>query len=141
MTWKQFDILCPMLLEKVVGREKVYTSIVAISRGGVFLGAKMAIMMGIKNFYVVAYSSYSGHHREQLKQIYPLHQDLDRKTVLLIDDIADTGHTLLKAKQDLERRGCKVDTMTFHYKPDSKIIPDYSLFETREWVTYPWEDN
>ena len=56
--------------------------------------------------------------------------------VLIVDDIADSGHTL----RHWDMNGYQ--TAVLHYKPKtSKTIPTIwsTQHETGEWIVYPWE--
>ena len=52
---------------------------------------------------------------------------------VIIDDIADSGKTLLHYKE----KGYAIVTMC--YKATSVVKPDYYFKETAEWVVFPWE--
>jgi hypoxanthine phosphoribosyltransferase len=65
---------------------------------------------------------------------------VDGKKALLVDDVADTGKSLLLAKKHLLRQGAmEVRISTLYYKPLSVTKPDYYEKETRCWVVFPWE--
>jgi hypoxanthine phosphoribosyltransferase len=53
--------------------------------------------------------------------------------ILIVDDIADSGETLLKYK--------KYTTAVLHYKPQSYHIPTYYAEEVvnEDWIIYPFE--
>lgn len=56
------------------------------------------------------------------------------KGCIVVDDIADTGETLLHYKA----KGYYITTMYYHKQ--SKVVPDYWYKEkTNEWIVYPWE--
>lgn len=52
---------------------------------------------------------------------------------LIIDDIADSGKTLLHYKE----KGYAITTMC--YKETSMVEPDMYHRKTEEWVVFPWE--
>lgn len=57
------------------------------------------------------------------------------RNCIIIDDIADTGKTLLHYS---EKRDCYITTMFYHKQ--SLVIPDYWYKEkTNKWIVYPWE--
>ncbi len=57
-------------------------------------------------------------------------------SVLLVDDIADTGRTLESLI------GPKFITYTIYYHKQSTVKPDYYCFEKKdEWVVFPWEED
>ena len=60
-------------------------------------------------------------------------KDITNRT-LIVDDISDTGRTL--ERYSLMMKGA---IATLHYKPTSKVRPDYFYSETLDWIIYPWE--
>ena len=57
------------------------------------------------------------------------------KKVLVVDDIADTGHTL----KDFDNENNVICTL--HYHQQSIIEPDYYVEEKGDrWIVYPWEE-
>ena len=53
---------------------------------------------------------------------------------LIIDDIADTGLTLLHYKE------CGYYIATMFYHEQSKVVPDFWYkVKNDEWIVYPWE--
>jgi hypoxanthine phosphoribosyltransferase len=66
----------------------------------------------------------------------------DGDSVLLFDDIVDTGKTLSAVTHEWETQGVvdfDFQTAAIHVKPDRDITPDYWIEETEKWVVYPWE--
>lgn len=56
------------------------------------------------------------------------------KDCLVIDDIADTGKTLIHYKE------CGYTITTMFYHRQSCVIPDYWYEQKNDsWVVYPWE--
>lgn len=56
------------------------------------------------------------------------------KGCIVVDDIADTGETLLHYKS----KGYFITTMYYHKQ--SKVVPDIWFAEKNdEWIVYPWE--
>ena len=56
------------------------------------------------------------------------------KKILVVDDIADTGHTL----KDFENPHNIICTL--HYHEDSVVLPDYYVdLKGDDWIVYPWE--
>jgi uncharacterized protein len=69
-----------------------------------------------------------------------LTMDLTGRRVLIVDDVADTGRSLMVAKDYLQRKGVKeIKIATIHYKPNSVFKPDYFVASTTAWIVYPWE--
>ena len=62
---------------------------------------------------------------------------------IIIDDIADTGESLLhydKNSSGSSRKNYHITTM--FYRKGSVVVPEYTLFEKKDdWIVYPWEVN
>ena len=115
--------------------------IVAISRGGLVLGRLMSDYFGAQDLRIIKMEHYSGVKvREDAKIETPIQGRLDGRKVLLVDDVADRGDTLVVAVDHLKDLGAsEVRVATLHYKPWSKLVPDHYLAETDCWVVYWWE--
>ena len=62
------------------------------------------------------------------------------KKFLIVDDIADTGRTLEKAKKLEVCHYAKYATLDYHKQ--SIVVPDYWISEKGDkWIVYPWEKN
>ena len=62
------------------------------------------------------------------------------KDCIIVDDIADSGRTLLHyTENDTQFNKYYISTMFYHKR--SMVKPDYYAFEkTDEWIVYPWEE-
>jgi hypoxanthine phosphoribosyltransferase len=59
---------------------------------------------------------------------------------LAVDDVSDTGSSLVKAVQHLIDMGAgSVMVATIHVKPWTIFIPDFYIEVTDAWIIYPWE--
>ena len=69
---------------------------------------------------------------EQFKLEFP-----KDRTLLIVDDIVDTGETLKALTKNIDIRYL---TASLYYKPlRSSFKPDYYLIETDAWEVFPWE--
>jgi len=57
--------------------------------------------------------------------------DKNPNEILVVDDICDTGHTLQFYDDMLKA--------TIFYKRTASIEPDYWVYETTEFIKFPWE--
>lgn len=119
-------------------------AIVAISRGGLVPARLLSDTMDLPDLYTIRISFYSsvGVKKEKPEVLQPLSADIAGKKVLLADDIADSGKSLLVAMEYLKPLNpSQVKTATIHFKPDSIVRPDFFHSTTTAWVIYPWERN
>ncbi len=116
--------------------------IVAISRGGFPPARIISDVLDVRALASVSIVYYEsvGEKREEPVIIHPLNADVRGKKVLIVDDVADSGHSLSLARRHvLEKGASEVRIATLHYKPWSILRPDYYVRETERWIVYPWE--
>ena len=120
---------------------KKFDFVVAISRGGLMPATLIAYLLKIKKVGTISYSHYLADGvRGKLELVLRPSKEIKNSRVLLIDDKADTGKTLLAAIQSLKKKKNKVVSATLHWDPQSKIKPDYFVHQVKNvWIVYPWE--
>lgn len=66
-------------------------------------------------------------------------EDLAEKKILLIEDILETGKSMLAAKNYLEEKGAIVKTACLYTLSISELKPDFNLREIKKIINFPWE--
>jgi len=62
------------------------------------------------------------------------------KKVLVVDEVADTGRSLILVVNHILAEGAsEVKVATLYCKPQSKVKPDFHEKETSRWIVFPWE--
>ena len=129
--------------------------IVGIWRGGAPVGIAVQEffdLMGVASDHIaIRTSSYKGiGEREKTVQVYGLNYVIRQvesdNSLLMIDDVFDTGLSVQKVIEDL-KKACKKNTpniriATPYYKPENNMTertPDYFLYETSKWIVFPHE--
>ena len=129
--------------------------IVGIWRGGAPVGIAVQEffdLMGVASDHIaIRTSSYKGiAEREKTVQVYGLNYVIRQvesdNSLLMIDDVFDTGLSVQKVIEDLTK-ACKKNTpkiriATPYYKPENNMTertPDYFLYETSKWIVFPHE--
>lgn len=127
MTYADFDRHMDNLITKLgfnpmnESQDVPWEYVYGIPRGGVAVALHISHFLGI--------DMLSEHELNSL----PL---IDKRNVLVVDDVADTGQTLTDM---FIHHGIDFATATIYYKPSSVIKPDYYSEETDKWVVFPWE--
>jgi len=118
--------------------------IIYIERGGMVVARLLSDILGIKRMEGISASYYSevGQPSSSVNvgAIPELH---DVKSVLLVDDIADTGKTLSKVRDALSAKiSAKIITCTIVAKPQSIIKPDIYAYTVPNdtWVVFEYEE-
>jgi hypoxanthine phosphoribosyltransferase len=117
-------------------------AIVAIARGGLTLAGALGYALDVKMLGILNVEFYTG-VEERLDAPVVLPPTLDRdslagKSVLLVDDVADSGRTLALVLQLLQAGGGEVRTVCLYSKPTTVIDPDYVWRRTDRWIMFPW---
>ncbi len=115
--------------------------LIGVSRGGLppavrfsHIGELPLRVMGLKFYKDV------GETNEKPTVTIPLTADITGKRVLVIDDVADTGETLVEVKKHLEEKNPEeVRVAVIAKKPSSIFDPDYYIMCTDKWIVFPWE--
>jgi hypothetical protein len=62
------------------------------------------------------------------------------RNILIVDDVADTGESLVVIKKYLKSKKPRtMNVATMYIKPWSKVLPDYYTSKTSAWIIFPWE--
>jgi len=74
-------------------------------------------------------------------QDLPVNIGFHNKNVLLVDEVADSGGTFVRAKEYLEDLSPKnLYTAVIHLKDQSKFKPDFVGENAgNNWIVYPWD--
>jgi hypoxanthine phosphoribosyltransferase len=147
LSWKDIEQDCATVAHKLK-KEKV-DLIVAITKGGLppavilankYLGKPHIITLQLEE---IVKEKKAGYLARKVSLISPLNTyPIKGKSLLIVDDVADTGQTLAKAIELVaSHKPTKITTATLHYKPRSKAIPHIYArkIPNHTWIIYPWE--
>jgi len=119
--------------------------IVAVARGGYVPARLLADLLDVTDMLSVQSQHWTEAARAAEKAIlkYPYTVDLEGSRVLVVDDIVDTGETLLLAKRHVEENWNAGEVRTAALQWISSVArykPDYYYLEVTEWTwfQYPW---
>lgn len=77
-------------------------------------------------------------HYLNIPLIFELTKLDDNKYYLIVDDIIDTGKTVLNLLKEI--KNCNYITCSLFFKPKRSIFrPDLYIIETDNWIEFPWE--
>ncbi len=133
------------LAKKIKEQRYIPDVIIAIARGGYVPARLLCDFLGVENLI----SIQSQHWTEAAKKAeralikFSYKIDLSPYRALLVDDIIDTGESVILAKkyilEEWKPRELKVAALQW-ISPVAKIKPDFYYMEVKEWVwfQYPW---
>ena len=131
------------------------TMIIAIWRGGTPVGMAVQEIMaycGVESDHIaIRTSSYIGVDQRGAVAVHGLNYIIKKicfdDRVLIVDDVFDTGNTIVAVIEELSRRARgntpeDIRVAVPWYKPsrnETSIEPDYFIQETAEWLVFPHE--
>ncbi len=138
--WDEYHTLAQKLAASILAQKEHPDAIVAISRGGLTLGHLLTDFLRIP-ISTISIQSYTDIQASgEVKILTKLQTSIKGKRILLVDDVADSGKTLVRAVKYLKKSGPKdVTTVTMFYKPHSTFRPDYFAKQTTKWILFPYE--
>jgi len=142
LSWQDIEEQCKELAKKIKKRGVDFDIIIALARGGWIPGRLLSDYLDNDELYTVRVKFYEGvgKRRKEPLILHPTQFTIRGRKVLLVDDIADTGESLIAALRHIEERGAEsVFVATLVKKPHSKFAPDIFVEETSAWVVFPWE--
>ncbi|MDP2278208.1 MAG: phosphoribosyltransferase, partial [Nitrospirota bacterium] len=117
--------------------------VVAIGRGGYVPARILCDYLLIRDLTSIKVEHWGSAATETEKAVikFRLCTDIKDKSVLLVDDITDTGDTLRVSLKYLKDFGPKtIKTAVLIHKTCSVIVPDYFISKIIKWrwVIFPW---
>ena len=138
------------LAKKIYDSEFIPDYIIVLWRGGTPIGIivhEFFHYKGIKTFHTaIKVESYEGIGKascvfvENLDRL--LHHINEKSSILVVDDIFDSGRTLEKVKNIMLQKTNNVKIAALYYKPEcnkTEIKPDFYIKTTDKWVVFPHE--
>ena len=142
LSWEQIQTMVADLAHRSHGH---YDAMLAVTRGGMVPAGLLAYHLNIRNILVAAVQFYAGVARRAQQPVFlqfPADPFLHGQRLLIVDDIWDSGKTIMAVKERVIAAGGTPITAVLHYKPEASLFdsrPDYYVETTDAWIVYPWE--
>ncbi len=141
-SWDEVYELLLSLAKRIRETGYVPEVIVGVSRGGWPPARIMSDLLenqNLANMKVVFYKDIGVRNRAPVIT-QPVTSEVSGKSVLVVDDVADSGLSLRKVSKHLKRKGARdIKVCTIYLKPRSVFTPDFYARKTTKWVIFPWE--
>src|SRR5213080_3559190 len=142
MTWDELGSGTKALADQVAADGFQPDFILGISRGGLLVAGALAYALGVKNTFTMSVEFYTGvDERLDMPLILPPVPhlvDLHEARVLIADDVADTGQTLVLVKDFLAGKVGEVRCAVLYEKSRSTVSCEYVWKRTDLWIDFPW---
>jgi len=140
ISWSEYGNLAEALAEKVRATGKKFDLVVGIARGGIPVAMVVSDHLDVKIDFINVKSYSDIGKRTSPRILSTLTEGVQRKNILLVDDLVDQGDTMAFVKGYLaEQNPASLTTAVLFKKPWSKTEPDYFLESVSEWIVFPFE--
>jgi hypoxanthine phosphoribosyltransferase len=142
MSWDLFENLSKKVAERI--KESGYQPdfMVGLARGGWVLSRVLCDYLGVKDLVSLKVEHWgvtaTPDGKAQIK--YPFDIDLSGRRVLVVDDITDTGESMMIAAEYVQSKNpAQIKTSALRHIEGSKFKPDFygDIIKWR-WVVFPW---
>ena len=134
------------LISKI--RRDYYDNILVITRGGMVPACMISERTDIRNILCAAVVFYQGESPALPAPLFvqfPSDDQVNGRRILVIDDVWDTGSTIVAVRDRLKSAGAIVDCCVLHYKPTHSRypgqMPEIYAEEVQGWIVYPWDQS
>jgi hypoxanthine phosphoribosyltransferase len=142
--WDDISQLVDLVIDKL---PRDYDAILVITRGGMIPACLISERLDIRNILVAAVQLYTGIGATLDAPVllqFPDDALLAGKSVLIVDDVWDSGRTATVVRDRVLQAGGRPELAVLHYKPRASRFPDdrpdYYADLTDDWIVYPWDD-
>ena len=143
LSWNDIDKLIHELLPQF---RHEYDALLMITRGGIVPGGILSEALNIKVILTAAVEFNTGVQKRLAWPTFlqfPSEALLRGRRILVVDDVWDSGRTIMTVKSRIEAANAVPDLCVLHYKPAESMFhdaaPDYYAAVTDAWIVYPWE--
>ena len=132
MTWDVLTTEVAALAQKI---DTEIDIVIGIARGGVIPAVLISKQLNIKDMYVLKVRVEGG-ERKIMAEVFT---DISHKKILLVEDMLESGKSMVVTKKYLESKGAHVKCACLYIMPHTEVKPDYFLREVAEVQKFPWE--
>ncbi len=140
LSWLDLEKDTLVLAKKIKKEKIVFDKIIAIARGGLVISRILSDLLDlpISNIVISSYKDL-----KQLKEPEIIEEStakFDNQTILLVDEVSDTGKTFLRALSYFKNKNVKkIYTATPYIKPKTSFIPDFWVKKIDAWIVFPYD--
>lgn len=120
--------------------DRKFDAIVCIARGGMTIAHLLGEHYDIRAVYGINTIGYEDTQKNESVQVFNIPELGNAKNVLLVDDIVDSGDTLIEVLAVLNEKYKDVMfyTAALFYKKSAKIEPTWYVKEPEGWIDFFW---
>ena len=123
--------------------DQPFDAILGIARGGLSMAQMLGEYYNLREVYAINTIGYEGTHKKDSVEVFNVPELKSAKQVLVVDDIVDSGDTLVGVLKVLEEKypDVKFLTASLFYKKTAKISPTWYVKEPKGWIEFFWSED
>jgi len=142
LSYEGFGLAVRELAQSIADSGYKPDAILSIARGGFLIGGALGYALGVKNTLAMSVEFYTGENQRLPVPVVlppiPKVSDFQGLSILIADDVADTGETLKLVQEFVAPHVRQARSAVLFEKPHSAIKPDYAWQKTDKWINFPW---
>ena len=117
-----------------------FDTIIPIARGGFSLGHLLGEYYNVRAVYSINTIGYDDTIKLESVKVFNIPELGEAKNVLIVDDIVDSGDTMVEVLKVLGQAYPEVTfkVASLFYKKSAKIAPDWYVQEADRWIEFFW---
>jgi len=125
------------LIKKI---DQPFDTILGIARGGLSMAQMLGEYYDLREVYAMNTIGYDDTEKKESIEVFNIPDLKSANTVLIVDDIVDSGDTLVEVLKVLEEKYPMVSFLTasLFYKKTAKITPTWYVKEPKGWIDFFW---
>jgi hypoxanthine phosphoribosyltransferase len=135
LDWDDIENLVKKTVLKIKKNNKKYDLIIGIKKGGIIPAILISRELDIKDIEFITI------RKDRIFKINKFHKD--KKYLLIIDEIYDTGKTFSIVNEYFKRFELEYDyaCLISRYRiPDNNKIVTGKILNHKKWIIFPWEN-
>ena len=123
--------------------DQPFDTILGIARGGLSMAQMLGEYYNLREVYSINTIGYEETSKKEQIHIFNIPNLHTAQTVLIVDDIVDSGDTLLAILDLLQERYPHITFLTasLFYKKTAVIRPTYWVKEPEGWIEFFWSED
>jgi uncharacterized protein len=140
LSWQQFYKDCLFLGKKIQESKVKINRLIAISRGGLIPARILSdfLKLPISNIVISSYTNLKQLKEPEIIEVSEI--DLKDKSILIVDEVSDTGKTFIRALKYFQEKPVKnIITCAPYIKPKTKFFPNFYQKIIDSWIVFPYD--
>jgi len=123
--------------------DQPFDAILGIARGGLCMAQMLGEYYNLREVYAINTIGYEDTQKKDVVEVFNMPALKSAKQVIIVDDIVDSGDTLVEVLKVLDAKYPSVTffTASLFYKKTAKITPTWYVKEPKGWIEFFWSED